>query len=565
MSNNESPANLSDDSKSAGITRLEIALVLILLTLGFILRAWRLSEVGLDHYDEGVYVFSALGMTDSSQPLRLSAEQINHSPPVYFGLVGLAYLLFGGPSDTAAIFVNVLLGTLTIPVVWWMGRTWFGRPAGIAAAALLAFSEFHIVLSRCALTDVAFAFFFLLALAAIVSALKHQSILTAILAGLMVGLAWNTKYHGWFALMISGAALFLFTWRQKGTDVSRSRYFLLWIIIALVAAACYLPWALYVQSQPGGYAALAKHQRTWLRLHWFSNLARQVRMQYYLEGTLSRLSVLAGFLCALVVSGGRLRRATLFLPILGLLLISALLFGGSGTAVLLVILAMPALLGRPVALQRWLILIWLAVWFLSTPLYNPFARLLLPFTAATYLVSGFWMSKFLDESQAEVRTIGRRCALIAAAMVIVLVVSAFLPDPSNPWRQSKSVAEAAQAMEELIPAGSRVVVVGEPTLAYYLHLADRPAFETSHDTTDRFKEVEQLQSPVYVVTGVYTDCSPDLQACMKKLGKRLTLLGTFSMHPKDLRVLDDFLPGDARRYVEDPDNTYDLRLYLCSP
>jgi 4-amino-4-deoxy-L-arabinose transferase-like glycosyltransferase len=412
---------------------------------------------------------------------------------------------------------------------------------------------------------VAFAFFFLLALAAIFSALKHQSILTAIVAGIMVGLAWNTKYHGWFALMISAAALFLFTWRQKGGGVPLSRYLLIWAIIAFVAVACYVPWVLYVQSQPGGYAALAKHQRTWLRLHWFSNLARQVRMQYYLEGTLSRLSVLAGFLCALVVSGGRLRRATLFLPILGLLLVSALLFGVSGTAVLLVILAMPALLSRPVALQRWLILIWLAVWFLSTPLYNPFARLLLPFTTATFLVSGFWMSKFLDESRANLRTIGRRCIPVVAAMALVLVVSASLPDPSNPWRQSKSVAEAAQAMEESIPAGSRVVVVGEPTLAYYLHLAGRPAFETSHDTTDRLKEVEQLQSPVYLVTGVYTNWSPSLQACMKKLGERLTLLKTFTMHPKDLRLLDDFVPSDARRYVEEPDNTYDLRLYLCSP
>jgi hypothetical protein len=288
-------------------------------------------------------------------------------------------------------------------------------------------------------------------------------------------------------------------------------------------------------------------------------------MQFYLEGVLSRLSVLAAFLCALMVSGGRPRRANLFLPILGLLLVSALLFGGSGTAVLLVILAMPALLGRPVALQRWLVLIWLAVWFLSTPLYNPFARLLLPFTAATYLVSGFWMSKSLDESQAELQAIGRRCIPVVATMVVVQVVSAFLPDSSNPWRQSRSVAEAALAMEDLIPPDSRVVVVGEPTLAYYLHLADRPAFETSHDTTDRFKMVEQLQSPVYLVTGAYTNWSPSLQACIKKLGDRLTLLKTFTMHPKDLRLLDDFAPAGARRYLEDPDNTYDLRLYLCSP
>ena len=145
---------------------------------------------------------------------------------MFFSLVGLAYYVFGGPSDIAAILINTILGTLTVGLVWWVGRSWFGPQTGIAAAALLAFSEYHIGLSRTALTDVAFGFFFLLALACVVVAFQRQSIGLSIVAGLMVGLAWNTKYHGWFALLIAGAALLPFAWYCRAPGVSQRRSFL---------------------------------------------------------------------------------------------------------------------------------------------------------------------------------------------------------------------------------------------------------------------------------------------------------------------------------------------------
>ena len=565
MFQNKSSANLLPKVKSAHIPWIEVALLLILLILGFSFRAWELSNIGLDHFDEGVYAFSALGITDPSQPLRLYPEQIKFSPPMFFSLIGLSYYFFGGPSDTAAIFVNVLLGTLTIAIVWWVGRTWFGKPAGVAAATLLTFSEYHIALSRSALTDVTFAFFFVVALAAITNAFKRQSIGAAILAGLTVGLAWSTKYHGWFALLISGIALLLFSWHQRTNGALILRSFSLWFIIALVAVVCYLPWALYIQSQPGEYAELAQYQRTMLSIDWFRNLWQHIQMQFFFEGTLSRLSVLIALFCALLASSGRSSLTNLFLLILGLLSFSASSVGGSGTTVLLVLLAIPALLRKPVVFQSWLVLIWLAVFFFSTPLYHPYARLLLPFTIATYLVSGFWMSKILNESQQELRSIDWRYISVAIGTIAIFILSILLPDSSNPWRQSKSVAKAARAMEEIIPSGSRVIVIGEPALAYYLHLANRPAFERTNDSGARIIELEKLHTPVYVVTGVYSNRAPSLRERLKRLGNRLILLKTFAMDPKDIRVLDDFVPRDARLFRQNPDQTYNLRLYRFSP
>ncbi|HEY7317475.1 MAG TPA: glycosyltransferase family 39 protein [Candidatus Binatia bacterium] len=544
------------------IPRVELFLLLTLLLLAFGFRAWKLSSVGLGHFDEGVYTFSALGLADPSQPHRLYPEQIKFSPPVFFSLVGLAYYFFGGPSDTAAIFINTVLGTLTVALVWWVGRSWFNPQTGIAAAALLAFSEYHVGLSRTALTDVAFAFFFLFALALIVAALRRQSIPLSVVAGVSVGLAWNTKYHGWFALLIGGAALLPFTWCCRKSGVSQSRRFLLLGIMVVVAAFCYLPWAFFIQSQPGGYAALVQYQRTLMRgSQWFGNLWRQAQMQLFLEGPLTRASVLIAFLCVLLMSGQRLRPTSRFLLKLSLVAASVMLIGGAGTAVLLTLLAMPLLIRDRSSFSAWLVLSWLALWFFVTPLYRPYARLVLPFTVVTYLLAGLWLSAVASEPQNEEGAFTWRPLLTAVAAIIVVAITIFIPDPSDPWRSSRSVPEAAAAMEKIIPAGSRVIVIGEPPLAFYLHLANRPAFERTEDV----ETLADLHTPVYLVTGTYAKISPGLRKGLANFGARLMPLGTFPMIPSDIRLLDDLLPPRAWFYRVNPSDRYDITLYQLFP
>ena len=549
-------------SSKARIYKIELALLIILLLLGFTLRIWNISSVGLDHFDEGVYAFSALGLTDSNQPHRLYPGQTKISPPVFFSLVGLSYFIFGGPSDTAAILVNVLLGTLTIGLVWWIGRSWFSPQVGIGAAALLAFSEYHIGLSRTALSDVAFALFFLLALVMIVTTFQRQSISRAIIAGLTVGLAWNTKYHGWFALFIAGLALLPFAWRRRMDKSFLKRSFFLWGVMVAVAVACYLPWALYVQSQPGGYAALAKYQNSFINRHWFNNLWWQMQNQLFFEGWLSRASVPIAFLSILLVSHQRACQTLRFFLILFLLTTSTLLIGSSGTILLLTLVGIPTLLRKPVLFPGWLVLGWMTIWFFSTPVYRPYARLVLPFTIATYLVACLWISSKMNGllSQ-EDWNIGWRPIWTAVSAVVVVIIAALMPNPSNPWRPSRGVLEAAVAMEKIIPFWERVIVVGEPSLAFYMHLANRPAFERTEDPV-LFKN---LETPVYLVTGVYANRAPTLREGLKKLNDRMVPLAKFPLIPKDIRVLDDFAPREARFYNTQPDDTYDLKLYRLLP
>jgi 4-amino-4-deoxy-L-arabinose transferase-like glycosyltransferase len=553
------------DSRPAS-KNIELTLLLILVITGFALRVWNISSVGLDHFDEGVYVFSGYSLTETDLSPKLYPGQIKFSPPVFFGLISLAYYLSGGPSDTAAILLNIILGTLTIPLIWWVGRTWFSSQAGIAAAAILAFNEYHIILCRSGLTDIAFTLFFLIALATISIAIKQQTIGFAVVAGLAVGLAWNTKYHGWLALLITAAALVPFSWYGRARNIPFKRIFFLWVIMAVIAGICYLPWALFIQSHPGGYAEFAKYQRLFIsHRHFFENLWSQMQMQHFLEGPLSRSSVLIALLCSLLVSDKRLKVKPRFLFILVLLTLSAILIGGSGTTMLLTLLAIHSLIRKPSLFPSWLVLCWLTIWLVLTPFYRPYVRLLLPFIIATHLISGFWMSAYISEPVRDFSSSVWRPIMVVIAVIMVSYTAWFMPDPSNPWRPSRSVSEAAASMQSLIPSGSRVVVIGEPTVAFYLQLSDRLAFDQTENTVARINLLENLRFEAYVVTGIYAKRAPVLKRGLQRLSNRLVPLATFQMNPKDIRVLDDFVPRKASRYRTNPDNTYELTLYFLLP
>ena len=546
------------------VTHRECAVLLILVLCGATLRSWGLTRTGLDHFDEGVYAFSALGLADGSQPHRLYPEQIKFSPAVYFGALGLVYGLFG-PSDLAAISLNVVLGTLTIPLVWWVGRRWFGPPAAAAAAALLCFSEFHIALCRTALTDVAFACFFVAAIAAVAAAMQRRTFAPTVLAGLLVGLTWNTKYHGWLPLLF--ALPDLLWWRKDHPQETGRHPLWTWLAIACIAAACYLPWVLFIQSHPGGYAAFSQYQLTNLGIRkmavghifsaWSRNFWRQADQQLFLEGPFSCAAPLLAMLFAGLVCRRSARMSPGYAGTLAIATVSPWWIGGSGTAALICILALPRLFRDRMHVLGRLLFGCLLFWMVCAPLYNPYARLILPFNVATFILAGTWIGRAGSTKQSNGMSARTLVPAIALLAILVFTLSFWKPDPSNPWRPSDSVARAATRMKDLIPVGSRVIVIGEPALAFYLHLEDRPAFER----VDVASQIGAIKDPVYLVTGVYVHRAPKPHE-MELIQDRLTRVGTFRMDPKDIRVLDDHSPDKARGFRRTPDQTYDLNVYL---
>ena len=73
----------------------------------------------------------------------LSATAADNYPPLY-NILATATMRLLGETELALRLPSAILGTLNILAVYWLGRLAAGRPAGLLAALLLAFSPYHL-------------------------------------------------------------------------------------------------------------------------------------------------------------------------------------------------------------------------------------------------------------------------------------------------------------------------------------------------------------------------------------------------------------------------------------
>lgn len=97
--------------------------------------------------------------------------------------------------------LSVALGTLSVFVVYLLGRQSFDRAHGLVAASALAFAMFHVTNSAWATTDVATSFLLSLFLFVSVSACQLHSSRLALVAGVTLGMLVGAKYTGAIAVV----------------------------------------------------------------------------------------------------------------------------------------------------------------------------------------------------------------------------------------------------------------------------------------------------------------------------------------------------------------------------
>ncbi|RLT41405.1 MAG: hypothetical protein DWI57_06995, partial [Chloroflexi bacterium] len=120
-------------------------LPILLCMIGVGLRLLRLGWQPL-WWDEGYSVYFA---TESLAAMaRLTAQDIH--PPLYYALLHLWLTAFGSASPLFVRAFSVLIGLLSLPVLWWLARVFYpSRPRlALWALLLLAFSPIHIFYSQ---------------------------------------------------------------------------------------------------------------------------------------------------------------------------------------------------------------------------------------------------------------------------------------------------------------------------------------------------------------------------------------------------------------------------------
>jgi hypothetical protein len=138
------------------LTRLSwprAGLVLALITLaGFTLRLPLLMRFPLRE-DEAIYGYWALHAW-YVDPLFL--EVWPDKPPIFLWLLSAAFQLWGHGPETAAAaarLVNIMAGTLMIPVLAACARRWWGWGAAFVGALVLALNPFAVSFAPTAFTD----------------------------------------------------------------------------------------------------------------------------------------------------------------------------------------------------------------------------------------------------------------------------------------------------------------------------------------------------------------------------------------------------------------------------
>jgi mannosyltransferase len=136
-----SPATVShsglDSGRVSGSYRT-LSLLIAITLIGGLLRVYRIGDKGL-WLDEAFSVW--LGW-HSLVDLYGWIVRIDQHPPLYYTLLHLWMWL--GDSEATVRSLSALFGTVTIPVIFLIGRRISGSGVGLIAALILAVSPFHV-------------------------------------------------------------------------------------------------------------------------------------------------------------------------------------------------------------------------------------------------------------------------------------------------------------------------------------------------------------------------------------------------------------------------------------
>jgi mannosyltransferase len=177
-----------------------LQLLLSLTIIGAILRFYNLGYNSLWLDEASTLNFAVKSIPDIWQ--ATTAGEFN--PPLFYGAEHIM-LLFGN-SEVVLRFLPALLGVLTIPLIYLVGKECMDRNVGIIAAAAFTFSPFLIFYSQEARAYSMMLFFVTFSMVFYFRALKSNNIRDWALFGLLSALAFWSHFY---ALVIIGA-LFLY-------------------------------------------------------------------------------------------------------------------------------------------------------------------------------------------------------------------------------------------------------------------------------------------------------------------------------------------------------------------
>lgn len=208
--------DLKDGIGSAAVRLVKtdryIQILLLLTVVGGVLRFYNLgfNSIWLD--EAATLQFAKQGLFQIWQ--TTAAGEFN--PPL-FNWIEHAMLLFG-VGETQLRFIPALVGTLTIPCLYLLGREAVDRNTGLIAAALLTFSPFHLAYSQEARAYSLMLFFLIIAAWFAFRAVKQEKRNDFLLFGVFCAFSVYTHFYSYVMvgiLFVWSLVVLLFRYRSQ--------------------------------------------------------------------------------------------------------------------------------------------------------------------------------------------------------------------------------------------------------------------------------------------------------------------------------------------------------------
>ncbi len=207
----------------------EFWILVVILVVGAFLRLYKIDQYMTFLGDEGRDVIIVRRfLTEFHPPLIGAGTSVGNMylGPLYYYMMAPA-LLIANFSPVGPAIQIALLGVVTVLFVWFVGRAWFGRNAGLIAAGLYAISPTVIIFSRSSWNPNIMPFFALLSIWAIWKVWKEHQFKWLVVLGVSFAFVMQSHYLG----LLIAPTLFVFwlltlinIWKDKLVKVLFVRY-----------------------------------------------------------------------------------------------------------------------------------------------------------------------------------------------------------------------------------------------------------------------------------------------------------------------------------------------------
>lgn len=187
--------------------------IIAVTIIGGLLRFYNLGYNSLWLDEASTYTFATAGSIWDIWNLTATIEP---NPPLFHWIEYV--MLFFGNNEFVLRFIPALLGTLTIPVMYFIGKDYIDEKGGLIAAIFFALSPYLIVYSQEARAYSTLLFFIALAFLCYIRALKGNSYNYWILFAVASILAFWTHYYTAlfvFALVVYTLVMYKFQYLKQ--------------------------------------------------------------------------------------------------------------------------------------------------------------------------------------------------------------------------------------------------------------------------------------------------------------------------------------------------------------